>query len=388
MMDQYASATVVSAACNYIMERPEKFTHTYRTYVKLREHGALGLRFWHSNALDSTWDTGLVARGGDLGGEWRIEAAYVADGGVVPDGSVEASSQVRVTFDGGSRTRSVAPGEKFWSDPVKVNLPEGHLLAFTWTISTEAGGKTVPYNTEQMLVTAFDAPGSCADAAGAEGFAPSENLLVLPALIASAKPVQQRLVFLGDSITQGVRTRRDGYEYWVARIADGLGSDYAVWNLGSGWARAYDAAADGAWLNKAKLVQVPGVKTQIVLALGVNDIDIGARTSEELLADLTTIISVLCQNDPSAEIILFTVPPFNFSEEREQVWRRVNDQIRSASLPGVDRVFDMAARLSQPAPLEHRLCQEFMSSADDPHPNGAAGKVVADAFLAWYFGER
>ncbi|MCH1638759.1 SGNH/GDSL hydrolase family protein [Paenibacillus timonensis] len=388
MMDQYASATVVSAACNYIMERPEKFTHTYRTYVKLREHGALELRFWHSNAIDSTWDTGSVARGGALGGEWRIEAAYVSDGGALPDGSVEASSQVRVTFDGGSGTRSVAPGEKFWSDPVKVDLPEGHLLAFTWTISTEAGGKTVPYNTEQMLVTAFDAPGACAAAASAEGFALSDNLLVMPALIASAKPVRQRLVFLGDSITQGVRTRRDGYEYWVARIADGLGRDYAVWNLGSGWARAYDAAGDGAWLNKVKLGQVPGTRTQIVLALGVNDIDIGARSSEELLADLTTIVSVLRQNDPSAEIILFTIPPFNFNEEREQVWRRVNDHIRSVSLPGVDRVFDMAARLSQPAPLEHRLRQEFMSSGDDPHPNGAAGKVVADAFLAWYFGER
>ncbi|WP_178024005.1 GDSL-type esterase/lipase family protein [uncultured Paenibacillus sp.] len=384
MMDQYASATVVSAACNYIMERPEKFTHTYRTYVKLREHGALDLRFWHSNAIDSTWDTGLVARGGALGGEWQVEAAYVAVGGAVPDGSVEPGSQVRVTFDGGSGTRRIVPGEKFWSDPVKIDLPEGHLLAFTWTISTDAGGKTVPYNTEQMLVTAYDAPGACAEAAGAEGFAPSENLLVLPALIASAKPVRQRLVFLGDSITQGVRTRRDGYEYWVARIADGLGSDYAVWNLGSGWARAYDAAADGAWLNKAKLGQVPGTGTQIVLALGVNDIDIGARTSEELLADLTTVISALRQNDPSAEIILFTVPPFNFSEEREQVWRRVNDHIRSASLPGVDRVFDMAALLSQPQPDEHRLRPEYMSPGDDPHPNGVAGKVIADAFLAWY----
>ncbi len=388
MMNQYASATVVSAACNYIMERPDKFTHTYRTYVKLREHGKLELRFWHSNAIDSTWDTGLVARGGALGGQWRIEAAYVADGGTAPDGSVEPNSQVRVTFDGGSGARSVAPGEKFWSDPVKLDLPEGHLLAFSWTISTDAGGKTVPYNTEQMLVTAYDAPGKCADTSDAEGFALSENLLVMPALIASAKPVRQRLVFLGDSITQGVRTRRDGYEYWAARIADGLGSDYAAWNLGSGWARAYDAAAEGAWLSKVKLGQVPGTGTQIVLALGVNDIDIGARTSEQLLADLNTIITVLRQNDPSAEIILFTVPPFNFSEEREQIWRYVNEQIRSASLPGVDRVFDMAALLSQPAPLEHRLRREFMSSADDPHPNGVAGKVVADAFLAWYFGER
>lgn len=387
MIDQYASATVVSTACNYIMERPDKFTHTYRTYIKLRENGAQELRFWHSNAIDSTWDTGSVARGGEYGGQWRIEAAYVGDGGLEPQGSVVPGSQVRVTFDGGNEVKAVAPGELFWSDPVKIDLPEGHLLAFTWTISTESGGKTVPYNTEQMLVTAFDAPGACADQAGADGFARSENLLVMPALIASAKPVRQRLIFLGDSITQGVRTRRDGYEYWAARIADGLGNDYAVWNLGSGWARAYDAAADRAWLNKVKLGQAPGTNTQIILALGVNDIDIGARTSEELLADLTTIVSLLRQNDPTTEIILFTVPPFNFSEEREQVWRRVNDHIRSASLPGVDRVFDMAVHLSQPAPQDHRLRPEFMSSEYDPHPNGAAGKVVADAFLAWYFSD-
>ena len=64
--------------------------------------------------------------------------------------------------------------------------------------------------------------------------------------------MQEEIIFLGDSITQGVRTRKDGYEYWVSRIADGLGPDYGIWNIGSGWARAYDAAADGPWLAKSK----------------------------------------------------------------------------------------------------------------------------------------
>lgn len=124
--------------------------------------------------------------------------------------------------------------------------------------------------------------------------------------------------------------------------------------------------------------------SQVILALGVNDIDIGARTAEQLLGDLETIISLLKKNDPATEIILFTVPPFNFSGAREQVWRSVNAAIRAVSIPGVDRVFDMAALLSRPAPEEHRLRPEFMSPGDDPHPNGFAGKVVAEAFLKWY----
>ncbi|WP_018751055.1 SGNH/GDSL hydrolase family protein [Paenibacillus sanguinis] len=381
MMKNYASATVVSTACNYIMVREEGFTHTYRTFLKLRENGPLELRFWHSNAVDSTWDTGTVAKGGLLGGNWRIEAAYIADGGAVADGSVMNGSQVQVAFDGNA-IREVTPGEQFWSDPVSIDLPEGHLLAFTWTI-TAPKGTSVPYNTEQMLVSAYDAPGNQAGMAGADEFKASANLLVLPAFIGYVKPVRQRLIFLGDSITQGVRTRQDGYEYWVARIAEGLGADYGVWNLGSGWARAYDAAGDAAWLGKVKLGQVPGSGTQVVLALGVNDIDIGARTAEELLADLTSIISALRSHDPSAEIILFTVPPFNFKDEREQHWRKVNEILRNSALPGVDHVFDMAALLSRPEPEAHLERREFMSSADDPHPNGVAGQVVSDAFLAW-----
>ncbi|MEC0139047.1 SGNH/GDSL hydrolase family protein [Paenibacillus macerans] len=385
MTKEYAPATVVSTAANYIMDREERFTHTYRTYFKLRENGPLQLRFWHSNAVDSTWDTGTVAKGSQLGGAWRIEAAYVADGGKEPDGAVAPGSQVPVTFDG-ENGKAVEPGETFWSDPVHIELPEGHYLAFTWTITAPAAGKTFPYNVEQMLVSAYDAPGRHADEESAEPFALSEKLLVAPAFIGYAKAVERQLTFFGDSITQGVRTALDGYEYWVARIAEGLGARYGVWNLGSGWARAYDAAADGAWLGKVKHGQGEHPGSQVILALGVNDIDIGARTAEQLLGDLETIISLLKKNDPATEIILFTVPPFNFSGSREQVWRSVNAAIRASSIPGVDRVFDMAALLSQAAPQEHRLRPEFMSPGDDPHPNGFAGKVVAEAFLKWYVG--
>lgn len=371
---EYTSATVLSTAANFIMNRQEPFTHTFRTYIRLRENGTLKLKFWHSNAVDSTWDQGQEAVGSEPGGDWVIETAYIADGGTEPDGTITENTQHALTFEG-KASKSVAAGECFWSDETSIVLPEGHYLAFTWTIKTLTAGKSIPFNVEGMLVSAYDAPGNLAAQQSADGFTASDNLLVLPSFIGYKKSVTKKLVFLGDSITQGVRTLKDEYEYWVARIAEGLGTDIGVWNLGSGWARAYDVAADGPWLNKTKQ------SDELMIVLGVNDIDIGCRSADELLGDLQTIISKIKGANAEANIILSTVPPFNFQGEREETWRKVNREILSNPPIGVSRVFDIASLLSLPAPDDHRIRPEFMSGTDDPHPNGIAGKTVADAFL-------
>ena len=379
MQGDYTSATVVSTAANYIMNKGDAFTHTYRTYIKLRENGPLNLKFWHSNAIDSTWDTGEIARGSQLGGDWLIEAAFVADGGKAPAGDV-VGSQIPVTF-AGHDTKKVTPGEKFWSDEVSIHLPEGHYLSFTWTITTLSPGATIPYNVEQMLVTAYDAPGNVAHQESATSFTESDNLLVFPSYIGYKKDVEEHIVFLGDSITQGVRTAKDAYEYWVARIAEEMGTNVGVWNIGSGWGRAYDTATDGSWLYKAKQ------GNKVIITLGVNDIDIGKRSAEQLLTDLTTIVSKINEHNPMAEIIMFTVPTFNFRGEQEGVWRKVNHSIRTNPPEGVCRVFDVANVLSQATPNDNLLKPEYMSSADDPHPNGVAGKAICEAFMSWYLRE-
>jgi hypothetical protein len=380
MRGDYTSATVVSTTTNYIMNKEDAFTHTYRTYIKLRENGPLNLKFWHSNAIDSTWDMGEIARGSQLGGEWLIEAAFVADGGKTPSGDVVEGSQIPVTF-AGHDTKRVTPGEKFWSDEVCIHLPEGHYLSFTWTISTSSPGMTVPYNVEQMLVTAYDAPGNVAHQESAVSFTESDNLLVLPSYIGYKKDVAEHIVFLGDSITQGVRTTKDAYEYWVARIAEEMGTSVGVWNIGSGWGRAYDTASDGSWLYKAKQ------GNKVIITLGVNDIDIGKRSAEQLLTDLTTIVSKIKEHNPKAEIIMFTVPTFNFRDEQEDVWRKVNQTILTNPPEGVGQVFDVANVLSQAAPNDNLLKPEYMSSEYDPHPNGVAGKAICEAFMSWYLRE-
>ncbi|WP_019913426.1 SGNH/GDSL hydrolase family protein [Paenibacillus sp. HW567] len=374
---EYSSATAVSTAANYIMNSPEPFTHTYRAYIRLRENGNLNLKFWHSNAVDSTWDLGAEASGSEPGGEWSIESAFIADGGLAPDGTVAPGTQIPVTFTG-EASKQVAPGEAFWSDEAELSLPEGHYLAFTWTIRTIAPGKTLPYNVEDVLVSAYDGPGHLAGQESADSFSESGKLLVLPSYIGYKKKVDKKLVFLGDSITQGVRTGKDEYSYWAARIAEELGTSYGLWNIGSGWGRAYDAAADGPWLNKAKQGD------EVLIVLGVNDLDIGKRSAEELLEDLSHIVSLIKGANPDINVILSTVPTFNFQDEREAAWRSVNKQILTAPPAGVNRVFDIAAVLSMPAPADHRVRAEYMSNSEDPHPNGTAGRAVADAFLAWY----
>ncbi|MCM3127410.1 MULTISPECIES: SGNH/GDSL hydrolase family protein [unclassified Paenibacillus] len=378
MLGEYVSATAVSTATNFIMIQETAFTRTYRTYIRLRENGPLEMKFWHSNAVDSTWDVGAIARGSMAGGEWKIESAYVAVSQENRDGSVVPGSGTPITFEG-EYTKQVQPGEQFWSDAVTIDVLPGRDLVFTWTITTEAAGKSFPYNTEGLLVSSYAAEGIHASEDTGTSFTPLENQLVLPAFIGYKRDVKHRMIFLGDSITQGVRTLKDGYEYWVARIAAGLNAENSVWNIGSGWARAYDAAADGSWLQKARQGDI------VALVLGVNDIDIGARTSEELLEDLTSIVQKLKQK-PGAEpqIILFTVPPFNFAEHREENWRTVNETIRTRPPEGVDYVFDIAELLSCTAPEEYRIQQKYMSNEFDPHPNGEAGKQVADAFLKWF----
>lgn len=377
LWSSYTSATVQSTAKNFIMKRDSAFTHTYRAYIKTTECGELKLKFWCSNLVDSTWADGSESRANLPGGMWKIESAYIADGGRLPDGSVAEGTLIPVTFDS-SITRTVMPGETFWSDAVRIMLPKEHYLVFSWTITALAAGVSFPYNTESPLVPAFDAPGHAAGQLTADGFRESERCLFLPDFIGCEREGARRIAFFGDSITQGVRTRPDGYEYWVARIAEGLGPEYSVWNLGSGWARAYDAASDQAWLSKAKHSDV------IVIELGVNDISTEGRSAAQVLEDLQTTVTKLKDSRDDLSVILCTVPPYSFTASQEHDWRQVNQAIRSNGIAGVDRVFDIAEVLSQTAPRDSLVRPEYMSNELDPHPNGKAGSAIAEAFLSWY----
>lgn len=377
MHNRFTSITSLSSATNFIWKVENKTTVTFRTYIRPREYGQLHFKFWHSNIVDSTWADGSESKANDFGGRWRIESCFVADGGQQPDGRVVEGTVEAVTF-GGSSAKDVQQGEQFWSDSVTLTIPENHFLAFSWALTIDGLEEGIPFNTETLLASAFEAVGDLAGQVSSLGYASAGNRQVLPSLLAYEKTVTKGIVFLGDSITQGVRTEQDGYSFWAAKIAKGLEPDIGVWNIGSGWARAYDLVNDSAWLAKAKQGD------EVVVCLGVNDIGTANRSAEQLIADLSSIIKQLKEDKPERKIWLSTLPAFNFSGDQEVIWRTVNEWIRSRSAADVSGIFDIAAVLGQAKPNDQLLRPEFMSPYNDPHPNGLAGTEVADAFLAWY----
>ena len=84
------------------------------------------------------------------------------------------------------------------------------------------------------------------------------------------------------------------------------------------------------------------------MILGVNDIINSERSSDQILADLTTILGALKAHNPAVKTILFTIPTFNFALAPYTTWKTVNDTILATPPPGADRVFDVAAVESQP----------------------------------------
>lgn len=379
----YGVASALGTAHNNIV-LIKSFNYTFRTYFKVREYGEFDYSFYYDNVLDTTWWNVAEARANTKGAKFEIQQAYFADGGTVADGSVVEGTSKQITF-GGNATKTVASGEEFTSDSVTVNVPEGHFLAFTWTIKVSATkGGSVPF-TESTFATCYKKQGAYSSQENADGFVTDNamfgsQVLIAPNKILYRHSVAKNLVFIGDSITQGVSTRKDMYEMWVAKVAEGVPTDYSVWNLGSGWATAGNLASDGAWLKKAATAD------EVFVCVGVNDLG-GNITLAEYKKLIATIVNALRAKNPDIVITLFTVPPFNYSGTQGNTWFAMNDWIRQRNVDGVDKYFDFAAVLSQDAPNENYLINRYMSSGTDAHPNGIAGEDVARSFLNWYNGK-
>ena len=166
---------------------------------------------------------------------------------------------------------------------------------------------------------------------------------------------------------------------WAGRIA-AMMPENAVWNLGLGWGRGSDMLAPkdndtGSWLWKAMQNDV------VIMTYGVNDLLSGRYrenaserrpdTAGEVVATICGLIEKL--QDAGVEVILSTVPPFDYSPVAKNEWRAVNLAIpRIAELYGC-RVYDIEAALDNSAALGN----EFMYGA---HPDEKGGEIAAEAF--------
>lgn len=349
----YVSNTVVSTGNNFYIEKAENIT--YRAYLPVEQYGELEYKFFFTNTVDSTYAKGKNAFVGKDGGAYTVSNAVIADGGTSTED--EITNRTPVTF-GGKETKEVAADESYWSDPVTMNIPEGHYMVWEWTVS----GEGIPCNKMSSLT-------STASSADGETFQFCDEI-PLPQLIGAKRDVKHTVAAIGDSITQGCQTEQMKYEFWASKISTQLGSDVAFFNCGLGWARASDAASNENWLSRVSQYDT------VIVAFGTNDIVSGKyggkkSTAEEIEEYLDTIVSYLTEK--SCDVILFNAPPQDFKKTNEGIRTALNEKIPAIAEKYGAKFFDFSA---------------LLSTEDEPgkavyggHPNGEGGTVVADAFV-------
>lgn len=251
-----------------------------------------------SDSIDSTFEDGSHSRAGEVLGGWKILSAHAAVVKAPKPG--EPVEEARLTFEG-KPEKAAARGEWFASDPLNLRGAAGEYLRLRLVFT----GKRLPCLRETLL-----------DSYRRQG----ESWVVSPetplaAMIGAEKPARVRLGFLGDSITEGIGTEPGSYQGYVSLLSSLLGEEYAVWNLGLGYARAEDAAGNGSFLRKAKACDA------VVICLGTNDL-LQTGDAEKLRENLKKIISLL--REAGVRILLQTLPPFDYEGELEQKWKETN----------------------------------------------------------------
>lgn len=313
----------------------------FLSWYKPRTHGDLKVVLKYFNIIYSTGCSQREKRGG----RFTVTSAFIGGGGKIS----KAPDFEAPVFFGGEKELAVSEG--FQSDETEIFLPEGAWLSVRLKIRAE----------EALELPTTDESAS----SGYRNGLKTLNVL-RPNFIGYRADFAETLVFFGDSITQGTATAADKYQAWSHRTGLGMPPNVSVINLGMGWSRAYDAAADGIFTALAKK------GTRVIICFGVNDIKSGGRRGEEVIADLKKIVSLLRENNPKVDIILCTVPPFNLEPWQERQRQKVNKAVLGGEI--CQKIFDIAAVLEE---KDGRVKKEYMSFPDNAHPNGLGGAAVA-----------
>ncbi|MDD6799300.1 MAG: SGNH/GDSL hydrolase family protein [Firmicutes bacterium] len=347
----YPSNTYVGTCNNHRLLFPEETTITSEIFVPVIAHGRFPYRISWCNAVDSTFAEGNESYANLLGTEATIVSAFA---GTCPYGEDITSWDIKPVpvFFNGNESCSAAPGEYVFSDEFMLDVPENYYLVFRWTVR----GKLIPFTPDKMFPSLVQKDGVWC----------SDYNCPQPSLIGCRRKVGMKLTFLGDSITMGLGTNFDKYEYWVAKISDALGPDCAVWNLGLGFARATDAATDGVWLEKAKMGGFVSV------CLGVNDVFM-VRDGDKINSALEKTVSLL--REANVPVGIMTPPPFDFTDESGITWRSINEFIKTKLAPLCEYCVDTSEILGMPKPNDNMARYEG-------HPNAEGCLALANAYIA------
>ncbi len=316
-----------------------------RIFYKIFCGGRYNYSFLMSNIIDGTFADGSISHKNIVVDEWRICEAKIGISDACNEQGFDEPRELYPVLFGESREKTVAPGEFFCSAPSELDVKKDQYIC----IELSFKGGMIPYHEESIIPSFVFDNGA---------WIPSKKHPFL-SMLGVDRAVKKRIAFLGDSITQGIGVDVNSYKHWNVVVAQKLGCEFSYWNLGLGYGRADDAASDGAWLYKAKQNDL------VVVCFGVNDInrDYDAKTIKK---NLQTIVDKLYERN--IEVIIQTVPPFDYSPERAEVWREVNDFILY-ECKNVKMRFDCVALLAK--------------SDDEPHKAKYGGHPNEEGCRIW-----
>lgn len=342
--DKYVSNTLIGVGNQHFFNSEGE--KTAYAFYKVFKSGSFGYSFLFSNATDSTCGEGNFCHANISGKPWNLLGMEV----FVSDTAHPSTAfrQRQTILFGGKAQKRVEPGEWFYSDETVLSVKENEYLGLKITFC----GEQLPCMSSNLIPSFVENKGKFV----------SCDQLPLPAMVGCLRKPKKRLVFWGDSITQGCGTEENSYSHYAAVAAKLLGNEYSVWNIGIGWARAYDAASDGYWMQKALQSDVAFV------CFGVNDICAG-RTPEQVLEDLNTITEKLKTHGTS--VVLQTIPPFSIGGEIGKRWHEINQAILCGDVKSADYVFDNREILG--------IGENFAEAKYNPHPNGQGCKAWGQA---------
>ena len=315
-----------------------------RAYIKPFSYGAYEYSFLFEDTINSTYADGSITKVNEVCGGWTIHSAKA-----IIFASDTVLSETQLTF-GGKVEKTVGAGESICSDSINLNIEAGCELC----LEIEFSGTKIPYFEEIVIPTMRLIDGEWK----------ADRRVPIPAMVGVARDVEKKIGFLGDSITEGIGTDCGSYAHWNAKIAEMTGDKYSYWNIGIGFARAADAASNGAWLNKAKQMDV------VTICLGVNDMGRG-YSATEIKCNIESVVRIL--QDNKVRTILFTVPPFDYQGEEIEKWKTINSYILN-DLSKITEVYDVVPVWGDKAPNEQHAIY-------GGHPNAQGCLALAIDFV-------
>jgi lysophospholipase L1-like esterase len=303
------------------------------------------------------------------------------------DGAINSGTDHALTF-GGSDTISIPPGAEIYSDPVALDVPPLSDLAISFFLPSQVmRAETYHAFADQDN---FLADGDQASAASLAQPKTIDSWYFLDGVDVNAVHGSHSVVTLGDSITDGAHSTRNGNDRWPDVLAEQLQHDPAlehigVLNQGIGGNRVLNDQAGPSALARLDrdVLSQDGARYVIILE-SINDIgrlhhltapedNIDAQNLEEGLRQI-----VEAAHEHGMKVFGATLTPYQgagyYSEKGEQVREAVNNWIRtSGTLDGVVD-FDKITRDPQ-NPLQFN---PLYDSGDHLHPNDAGYKAMGD----------